>query len=222
MTLLSAIYCCLIFSSCVTFYHYFRFCCYVSIFLLCLFLYLFFFLMIRRPPRSTRTDTLFPYTTLFRSLHDNLFLGRLRPDDRRRQRRVSAVHRMLRSAVARGGPDVEQSARGQETSAERAGPSLTVAVMDARAGEPGRRDPRERDAGHAHLADVEASVGDQLHVDIAGDEPEAAHSRRWAVGGHRRLHRARLRERAAALPHPVDRHPEELRRHVSSFVDASR
>src|SRR3546814_5660556 len=28
---------------------------------------LFFILMIRRPPRSTRTDTLFPYTTLFRS-----------------------------------------------------------------------------------------------------------------------------------------------------------
>src|SRR3546814_2949283 len=26
-----------------------------------------FFVMIRRPPRSTRTDTLFPYTTLFRS-----------------------------------------------------------------------------------------------------------------------------------------------------------
>src|SRR3546814_1094702 len=31
------------------------------------FFLLFFFLMIRRPPRSTRTDTLFPYTTLFRS-----------------------------------------------------------------------------------------------------------------------------------------------------------
>src|SRR3546814_19712743 len=30
-------------------------------------LIVFFFLMIRRPPRSTRTDTLFPYTTLFRS-----------------------------------------------------------------------------------------------------------------------------------------------------------
>src|SRR3546814_4428821 len=29
---------------------------------------MFFFLMIRRPPRSTRTDTLFPYTTLFRSV----------------------------------------------------------------------------------------------------------------------------------------------------------
>src|SRR3546814_12733913 len=46
---------------------------------------MFFFLMIRRPPRSTRTDTLFPYTTLFRSaemltvygteLPSRLFLG---------------------------------------------------------------------------------------------------------------------------------------------------
>src|SRR3546814_15780684 len=31
--------------------------------------------MIRRPPRSTRTDTLFPYTTLFRSLDGNGFPG---------------------------------------------------------------------------------------------------------------------------------------------------
>src|SRR3546814_1081911 len=30
-------------------------------------MYFFFFLMIRRPPKSTRTDTLFPYTTLVRS-----------------------------------------------------------------------------------------------------------------------------------------------------------
>src|SRR3546814_12950808 len=35
----------------------------------------FFFLMIRRPPRSTRTDTLFPYTTLFRSALDDTPLG---------------------------------------------------------------------------------------------------------------------------------------------------
>src|SRR3546814_18009926 len=34
---------------------------------LCFQLLLFFFFMIRRPPISTRTDTLFPYTTLFRS-----------------------------------------------------------------------------------------------------------------------------------------------------------
>src|SRR3546814_2802280 len=30
--------------------------------------------MIRRPPRSTRTDTLFPYTTLFRSLLGGILL----------------------------------------------------------------------------------------------------------------------------------------------------
>src|SRR3546814_16587917 len=33
--------------------------------------------MIRRPPRSTRTDTLFPYTTLFRSVVDEAFGARL-------------------------------------------------------------------------------------------------------------------------------------------------
>src|SRR3546814_15635635 len=32
-----------------------------------LYYFIMFFVMIRRPPRSTRTDTLFPYTTLFRS-----------------------------------------------------------------------------------------------------------------------------------------------------------
>src|SRR3546814_16105562 len=31
--------------------------------------------MIRRPPRSTRTDTRFPYTTLFRSLSDDIIGG---------------------------------------------------------------------------------------------------------------------------------------------------
>src|SRR3546814_9446150 len=39
----------------------------------------FFFLMIRRPPRSTRIDTLFPYTTLFRS---NRSSGRRGPPTR--------------------------------------------------------------------------------------------------------------------------------------------
>src|SRR3546814_7195246 len=45
-----------------------------DILLMLIYIYLrvvfFFFLMIRRPPRSTRTDTLFPYTTLFRSLDE--------------------------------------------------------------------------------------------------------------------------------------------------------
>src|SRR3546814_9270941 len=39
----------------------------VLVYILYLTFIFFFFLMIRRPPRSTRTDTLFPYTTLFRS-----------------------------------------------------------------------------------------------------------------------------------------------------------
>src|SRR3546814_8368873 len=46
-------------------------------------LFVFFFLMIRRPPRSTRTDTLFPYTTLFRSaggIENHLPLLRARGD----------------------------------------------------------------------------------------------------------------------------------------------
>src|SRR3546814_19226882 len=44
-------------------------CSFVSSVYLVLYVFLsvVFFLMIRRPPRSTRTDTLFPYTTLFRS-----------------------------------------------------------------------------------------------------------------------------------------------------------
>src|SRR3546814_14822688 len=42
--------------------------------------------MIRRPPRSTRTDTLFPYTTLFRSQTD---VGAGRTD--RRQKRQTTI-----------------------------------------------------------------------------------------------------------------------------------
>src|SRR3546814_18726004 len=68
--------------------------CYVSSFPITLY---FFFLMIRRPPRSTRTDTLFPYTTLFRS--GARFTDRLRGDDadsftdvhRRAAREVTAI-----------------------------------------------------------------------------------------------------------------------------------
>src|SRR3546814_12455692 len=46
-----------------------------SCLLLCCALFIF-FLMIRRPPRSTRTDTLFPYTTLFRSPRHHRFVAR--------------------------------------------------------------------------------------------------------------------------------------------------
>src|SRR3546814_1155303 len=42
----------------------------------------FFFLMRRRPPRSTRTDTLFPYTTLFRSNTSSMSVFLLRSEFR--------------------------------------------------------------------------------------------------------------------------------------------
>src|SRR3546814_1088207 len=67
--------------------------------------------MIRRPPRSTRTDTLFPYTTLFRSLHgtagvpsrrarinvaDESVLGvGVAPDVSREHRRESALEHVV-------------------------------------------------------------------------------------------------------------------------------
>src|SRR3546814_1746731 len=41
--------------------------------------------MIRRTPRSTRTDTLFPYTTLFRSLHSEQVLPETAKVERDRQ-----------------------------------------------------------------------------------------------------------------------------------------
>src|SRR3546814_3363478 len=70
-----------------------------------------FFLMIRRPPRSTRTDTLCPYTTLFRSLRIGealsltgavLPLGEtLRVTGKRNKTRVVPILPAVAKAVAR-------------------------------------------------------------------------------------------------------------------------
>src|SRR3546814_19571771 len=61
-----------------------------------------FFLMIRQPPRSTRTDTLFPYTTLFRSMG-----GRLEPTHRIRaaQGEESAFSANHASCASRSRPN---------------------------------------------------------------------------------------------------------------------
>src|SRR3546814_6503257 len=60
----------------------------------------FFFLMIRRPPRSTRTDTLFPYTTLFRSA-------------RRAERRIERIVGSVLGIVAPvGAAEIDVPARG--------------------------------------------------------------------------------------------------------------
>src|SRR3546814_1838880 len=64
----------------------------------------FFFLMIRRPPRSTRTDTLFPYTTLFRSallpVQCAQALGDLDPVARLADELPRCLAQLLHSSVA--------------------------------------------------------------------------------------------------------------------------
>src|SRR3546814_13549421 len=61
------------------------------LFFILLYSLLIFFLMIRRPPRSTRTDTLFPYTTLFRSdQRNNKFAIDFFGSELARNRRIGA------------------------------------------------------------------------------------------------------------------------------------
>src|SRR3546814_17442147 len=61
-------------------------------------LYVFFFLMIRRPPRTTRTDTLFPYTTLFRSEQEGIGHSQV---TLRNGRRASTARAFLKPAMKR-------------------------------------------------------------------------------------------------------------------------
>src|SRR3546814_16794362 len=72
------------------------------------FSFLFFFLMIRRPPRSTRTDTLFPYTTLFRSRKFFLLTVKTRPTSRQ----ISSV------LISKGNLPVSDSARLRQLRSE--------------------------------------------------------------------------------------------------------
>src|SRR3546814_17898892 len=75
--------------------------------------------MIRRPPRSTRTDTLFPYTTLFRSRH----IAALGADAKSGEREAGGGDRrkgIARPAIGReaifgvgGVPEIADSALGQ-------------------------------------------------------------------------------------------------------------
>src|SRR3546814_10786179 len=67
--------------------------------------------MIRRPPRSTRTDTLFPYTTLFRSLQDS----RLQADHR--THRIRSLRRGVRTVERDAGPAEVEVVVGAEEDA---------------------------------------------------------------------------------------------------------
>src|SRR3546814_13731078 len=87
-----------------------------------------FFLMIRRPPRSTRTDTLFPYTTLFRSQ-----AGKLRFAERRA--RLDEMNPLRHAAEARH--------HAQRIDGERAAPraKLDIAERGAARARPQIGDP---------------------------------------------------------------------------------
>src|SRR3546814_4737047 len=62
--------------------------------------------MIRRPPRSTRTDTLFPYTTLFRSAPSAVPFGTIHL----KGSRMSAEPRLLANAIRALAMDAVQAA----------------------------------------------------------------------------------------------------------------
>src|SRR3546814_18400216 len=95
--------------------------------------------MIRRPPRSTRTDTLFPYTTLFRS--DGQGKGRLGDEDiagNRLERRAGGVvpalvvaghHRPFAPIFQHDLRGAEHMARRPEAHADIADPDL-LAIAD--------------------------------------------------------------------------------------------
>src|SRR3546814_18398305 len=74
----------------------------------------FFFLMIRRPPRSTRTDTLFPYTTLVRSRGDP---------------QTARPHRLRTLRIARRDGDGARDARGASRRGSGHGHALGVLTL---------------------------------------------------------------------------------------------
>src|SRR3546814_4888208 len=114
--------------------------------------------MIRRPPRSTRTDTLFPYTTLFRSERAVLSAatgagGRSRGD--------AAAGRAAPGGAVRGQPDAARHAAGRRRGDRpRPGGEADAADGDLRnvpaaehleagAGAPDRHGPDERGVGRS-------------------------------------------------------------------------
>src|SRR3546814_12701496 len=70
------------------------------------------FLMIRRTPRSTRTDTLFPYTTLFRSLEHVLDLKLFERSTRAIA--LTSAGTELRDRIQRPIADLEEAYRSME------------------------------------------------------------------------------------------------------------
>src|SRR3546814_9247270 len=108
--------------------------------------------MIRRPPRSTRTDTPFPYTTLFRSvLIEDLQSERL-GEEASELEHVADLHparQLDRAGAVRGGiarahrRDLDESVAGEVAAGDERGDVLLVDV--------GAGDPAGAQIGRAHV-----------------------------------------------------------------------
>src|SRR3546814_3470576 len=138
--------------------------------------YVFFFLMIRRPPRSTRTDTLFPYTTLFRS---------------------PAPPDLPWLRLPRGGGRPPRAVAGER---DHGAPGLSVRLVPAgvRGGGLQRRCVRLRPPR------LDARGGVDHRTPRAGVDAEPQAPRRADAGRFRGVHGVPERLRARAHAHPRD------------------
>src|SRR3546814_1048247 len=119
----------------------------------------FFFLMIRRPPRSTRTDTLFPYTTLFRSTDPQQrvavwLAGLCRGQIRERGAEVFELEQIVgferRVVVVDADDEVQTAAEAENVVIVTADAQLLAVLRE-------RRRPRQRVADHRHRSEEHTS-----------------------------------------------------------------
>src|SRR3546814_2527992 len=116
--------------------------------------------MIRRPPRSTRTDTLFPDTTLFRSLAERLFVAHRAGDGTEVAAHQSIADRQKMLA------DDRQARFGEQKM--NVGDAAVQAVLD--------RDDRAVDAPFAHRVDrvLERIAGHRQRIRVIFARGEVA------------------------------------------------
>src|SRR3546814_531176 len=191
----------------------------------------FLFLMIRPPPRSTRTDTLFPYTTRFRSAQQGKREGRHQadhaclPDEGQRDRtaEIPGLQRLAR--CKRREPDAEEILphRLRRRHAQRAGGAGGARLRpqgrdgnrgrDRRAGRQGARRQARPGADERRLLLDQLAGRHRRHV-IHADRQCAGSGdpRRVEVGDEARLERREVQAPADAAAVAVLRPPRHRRR----------
>src|SRR3546814_19119021 len=114
--------------------------------------------MTRRPPRSTRTDTLFPYTTLFRFLAakaidrpNTIWISRRNPPEVSPKSRLRPVTMMMITAtILATGPSIDSridcsgASHGIDEPPAQAGPAVITGTTIAESVNAGRRAPRRK------------------------------------------------------------------------------